>query len=30
MEEGKAEAKNLEAFDAQRRYEFELNKAQAF
>jgi regulator of protease activity HflC (stomatin/prohibitin superfamily) len=30
MEEGKAEAKNLEAFDAQRRYEFELNKAKAF
>ena len=29
-EEGKAEAANLDAFDAQRRHEYELKRAQVF
>ena len=30
LEEGRSEAKNLEAFEAQRRHDYEMNKAKVF
>lgn len=30
LEEGKSELKNVEAFDAQRRHDYELNRAKIF
>lgn len=30
LEEGRSEMKNLEGFDAQRKHEFEMNKAKVF
>lgn len=30
VEEGKSELKNLEAFEAQRRHNYEMNKARAY